>query len=176
MISTTVERIFHATVITSLLSLLAPTAAAQPLTLALEPEGIAIENSQPKVSDGVYLFSNALTPRDNLADSSETMEYMVLQLEDNRAIGGFYQPLSEYSCFTGTVHGERLDLWVSSPGTAETYPYSVLTQPRSSVASHPDAVGLTASELVLRDVQRIGTLDQVSQDVLEACFVELTRG
>ncbi|NEQ53316.1 MAG: hypothetical protein F6K11_24805, partial [Leptolyngbya sp. SIO3F4] len=148
----------------------------QSLVPAIAPEAITIENSQPQVSDGVYLFSTASASKDNLANSSENVEYMVLQLKENQAIGGFYQPLSEYSCFTGTVRGERLDLWVSSPGTTDTYPYSVLTQLQSPVASRPDTVGLKTNELVLRDVQRIGTLDQVSQDVLNACLVELNHG
>ena len=182
MIPITIERIINAIAITSLLSLFAPAAGAQPLVATLETasEEITLEHKQSDVRNGVYLFSSSSQPthQDNFANNAaaENVEYMVLQLENNQVIGGFYQPLSEYSCFTGTVHGESLDLWVSPPDTTKAYPYSILTRSQTAIASHPNAVDLTTHELVLRDAQRISTLDPVSQTVLDACMVEFNRG
>ncbi|NEZ58981.1 hypothetical protein DXZ20_25740 [Leptolyngbyaceae cyanobacterium CCMR0081] len=180
MLPITIERILHAIALTSLVSSFAPVAVAQPSTNLVDavPEEIALDLRSPDVRNGTYLFSSDLQPTssDSLADSSEsaTVEYMVLQLEENQVVGGFYQPLSEYSCFTGTVHGESLDLWVSPPSTTEVYPYSILTQLQPTIAGHPEATGLAPYELELRDAHRLSTLDQVSQNVLNACLIELS--
>lgn len=179
MLPITVERILHTIALTSLVSSLAPAAVAQSSAnlVASVPEEIALDLRSPDVGNSIYLFSSDLQPTssDSLAVSSEsaTVEYMVLQLEENQVVGGFYQPLSEYSCFTGTVHGESLDLWVSPPDTTEVYPYSILTQLQPTIAGHPEATGLAPYELELRDAHRLSTLDQVSQNVLNACLIEL---
>lgn len=168
------KRVLNAAVITSILHLFASASVAQPLQ-----RSTALETTQP--TNGVYLFSNApqIAPQNfvsNGISASENLEYIVLQLDNNQVVGGFYQTLSEYSCFTGTVQGESLDLWVSPPDTTEAYAYSILTQNQSSVASYSNAVGLAINELALQGSYRITSLDQVSQNVLNACLTELNRG
>ena len=98
---------------------------------------------------------------------------MVLQLEDDQVIGGFYQPLSEYTCFTGIFRGETLDLWVSIPDSPDVYAYSIPIQVQTQIASQSNTVDLSVNELVLQEAHRISDLDQVSQNVLNECLIEL---
>lgn len=187
MIITPVKRILDTIAITSLVALFTPARITQPsvLAIALPPqsEEISVELKQPTVRNGVYLFNSSPQSTHNLdladyghGSESQASEYIVLQLENNQVIGGFYQPLSEYSCFTGSFnfHGETLDLWVSMPDTLDVYAYSVSIQLQTPVASHPDAVGLPTNELVIQGAHRIVTLDQVSQDVLNDCLTRLS--
>ncbi len=185
MIIIPVKRVLDTVAITSLVALFTPARITQPSVLAIalppQPEEISVELKQPTVRDGVYLFNSSLQSAHNLdladygnGSESQASEYIVLQLENNQVIGGFYQPLSEYSCFAGNFHGETLDLWVSMPDTSDVYTYSISIQLQTPVASHPGAVGLPTNELVIQGAHRIVTLDQVSQNVLNECLTRLS--
>ncbi|MGD1951486.1 MAG: hypothetical protein ACFB14_17840 [Leptolyngbyaceae cyanobacterium] len=53
------------------------------------------------------------------------------------------------------------------------YLYSILIQVQTQIASQSNPVNLSVNELVLQDAHRISALDQVSQNVLNECLIEL---
>ncbi len=62
-------------------------------------------------------------------------EYLVLQVEGDRAIGAVYLPRSEFSCFSGVVGPRQLELTIDDDYTRDSYPYAIALVPVSPLAS-----------------------------------------
>lgn len=71
------------------------------------------------IPDGTYLYGQS-RERDRLG-----REYVVFAVRRGQTVGAFYQPRSEYSCFYGTVDGQRMNLTVVDPYSEQTHTYAI---------------------------------------------------
>ncbi|MFK8181940.1 MAG: hypothetical protein AB8B99_01105 [Phormidesmis sp.] len=148
---------------TSLLTLAA-------LGLALPTASYAqqrLSNEQPSravLEDGTYLFGQSPT-RDVLGAT-----YAVLSVQDNRAVGAFYQPRSSYDCFSGDVSPTRLAVNIVDSYSQAVYPYAVaLTLSDSLVA------GAGAGAYTLEGFHRIDNLSDKDAEMLAVCAADMTQ-
>lgn len=63
--------------------------------------------------DGVYLYGNSPQP------NQPAHHYIVFERHRGKVVGAFYSPQSEFTCFTGAMQGERLEVEVLVPEEPE---------------------------------------------------------
>lgn len=90
--------------------------------------------SRPSLADGTYLYGQA--PQPGLLGR----EYLVLQVEGDRAVGAVYYPRSEFNCFSGRVGPRQLSLQIADDYTNELYPYAIALVPASPLASSGESL------------------------------------
>lgn len=61
--------------------------------------------------------------------------YIVMERTGNQVVGAFYQPLSSFDCFSGTVQSNHLDLKIAATYTGETFAYQVALADSVPIAS-----------------------------------------
>jgi hypothetical protein len=83
-------------------------------------------NAAPTLADGTYLYGE--TGQANELGKG----YLVFQVNDRHVVGAFYYPQSEFSCFTGELNQQTLEV-LSLPTTAE--PMSSFAVPLANL--HP---------------------------------------
>lgn len=59
--------------------------------------------------NGVYLYGNSSQPNQLLHN------YVVFEQRNGQVIGAFYSPQSDFTCFTGAVHGTQLEVTAIAP-------------------------------------------------------------
>jgi hypothetical protein len=114
------------------------------------------------LADGQYLYGEAQSA--NVPGST----YMLLQVQESRVVGAFYQPSSSYDCFHGTLTSRELDLAIVDSYEGDEYPYQVALIPdQAPIASA--AGGLPAR---IDGFHQLAGLSSADQAILNTCLSE----
>ena len=127
----------------------------QPIALAQRQQ-----SSVNSIANGVHLYGESNRP------DVVGKEYIILETTRDRAIGAFYLPRSEFSCFYGQFKGARLNLTIIDPFDGQKSK-STLTYGRS---------GLSASKQPLMGQPNYQPLSNISQNdrrILGICKQQL---
>ncbi|MBD2257476.1 hypothetical protein [Pseudanabaena sp. FACHB-2040] len=121
-----------------------------------------LQASSP-LADGQYLYGEAQTA--DVAGST----YILLQVQQDRVVGAFYQPSSSFDCFHGTVTGQELDLSVVDSYERTSHPFQL--------ALAVDPVPVAGASGVLLPVQiegfnRLNDLSGSDQEILSTCLAD----
>lgn len=124
-----------------------------------------------QVADGVYLYGKSSQPE------QIGQEYMVFEVRDGRAIGAFYIPQSEFSCFRGTLQAQQLKVSLASPdaeiaeevpdGGQEFQPVAVGSASPDS-GNRFDAIAFPLT-VKLQDYHQISSVSENDQRILSMC-------
>lgn len=91
-------------------------------------------NITPKVN-GVYLYGESDRP------DVVGKEYMIFETTNNKAIGAFYMPQSEFSCFYGQFKGSRLNITLIDSYDRQKYNFTFALNPNGLTASKQPMMG-----------------------------------
>lgn len=130
--------------------------------------------SAKQLTDGVYLYGQS-----SVAEQIGR-EYMVFEVRDGRAIGAFYMPQSEFSCFQGTLQGEQLNVRlapsasdeIAQAGPQERQEFQPIAARSTSggAGNSFDAVSFPLS-VKLQSYHRIARVSANDQRILGMCKV-----
>ena len=134
----------------------------QAATLPAAKRPASDQSSELQVANGVYLFGDTTKP------GQMGHEYMVIQIKGDRVIGGFYEPASEFSCFTGSISPTEINLEIQAPHQAEMLSYRVPLYLNNQVAI-AEFVMPFESAFGLQGTYHIEQLDADSRQVLQRC-------
>jgi hypothetical protein len=112
------------------------------------------------IADGTYLYGQS-----PVADEIG-QEYVVFQVQQNRVVGAVYLPHSEFSCFSGTIDAQQMNLSVLDPYDSSVYSYAIALQDSSPVASGdklPRSVGL-------QGYHSIAEMSESDRSILNRCI------
>lgn len=122
----------------------------------------ASPTTQP-IEDGVYLYGQSPQPLELGS------EYLVLEVNQNQVVGGFYMPNSSFDCFYGEVQSGQLNLNIINAYDQDVYPYTIALATDEAIAgSDPQAAPLN-----LVGFHRIDTLSAIDQEILNTCRADL---
>ena len=124
-------------------------------------------NSGSSVASGSYLFGESPEP------NQIGKEYMVFEVKDGRMVGGFYSPSSDFSCFTGNIKDDVMNLAVEDADLQSTSTISVQLYLANEVAGNSELLLPFESALGLQGTYRIPELDHTSKVVLDTCRAEI---
>jgi hypothetical protein len=110
---------------------------------------------QKQLRNGTYVFGQTSQPE------VIGKEYLVFEARGSKVIGAFYMPASEYSCFTGTIKQDQIDLTLVAPEDGSTYSQSIALQRSSLVASN--------KPLALQGYQPVTRISNNAQQILKNC-------
>ena len=156
-----------------MLGLAAQAAAARSLALPTERSGMPLSaailesDDDPTVASGAYLFGESPEP------GQLGKEYMVFEVNDGRMVGGFYSPSSDFSCFTGNIKDDVMNLAVEDADLQSTSTISVQLYLSNEIAANSELLLPFESALGLQGTYRIPELDRTSQVVLDTCRAEM---
>lgn len=133
------------------------------MVAVLEAEKNNVPNPTTSLADGNYLYGRSPQP-DVLG-----AEYLVFQVRNNKVVGAFYVPQSEFSCFYGSIETQEMDIAVVDPYDSKAYPYSVGLKSQSTVAKegNPDL-----PDVSLDGYQPIDNLSDNDLRMLNTCVQE----
>lgn len=115
------------------------------------------------LADGNYLYGRSPQP-DVLG-----AEYLVFQVRNNKVVGAFYAPQSEFNCFYGSIEPQKMNIAVVDPYDEETYPYSVALKSQSTVAKEGNP---NLPEVSLDGYQPLSELSDNDLQMLNSCVQE----
>lgn len=130
---------------------------ASAVGLAANP--VAASEPREKLTDGVYVFGESPT-----AGQIGTT-YMVMQVDDNRVSGGFYQPSSSFDCFYGEIADSEMALTVVDSYAQTEHPFALALESQTSVASQTAIAG----EWVPSGFHPIADVSTTDREVLQTC-------
>lgn len=120
-----------------------------------------IREARQRVPDGIYLYGTAPQPEE-IGNS-----YMVFELDQDKTVGAFYQPDSEFACFSGRVEADRLALNIIDPHEPDRpYAYAVKLD-TEAVASSAD--GPQTAPLKLEGFYPLPEVSDNDQRILDTC-------
>jgi len=132
--------------------------ASAALAIASSPAAIA---SESPLADGTYLFGQSPQPE------QIGKEYLVFEVRDGRVSGAAYLPASEFSCFTGTINSQQLDLAVvDTYDSSAIYPYAIAVETETVVSSTGDRTSIVAQ---LQGFEQIEQLSDNDLRILAVC-------
>jgi hypothetical protein len=135
-------------------------AAEQPDRLSLQTTILAPIEIAPTVN-GVYLYGE--TDRPDVVGK----EYMIFETTNNKTIGAFYLPQSEFSCFYGQFRGSRLNITLIDAYDRQKYNFTFALNPSGLTASKQPMMGEPT-------YQPLGSKITTSErQILEACKQQL---
>jgi hypothetical protein len=112
------------------------------------------------LKDGTYLYGQS-PQREQLGQ-----EYLVFTVNAGKVTGAFYQPRSEYSCFSGELTASQLSLSIRDPYDNSVSPYAIALTPQAPVAgNHPNLGNMT-----LDGYHALGKLSANDQRMLKDCI------
>ncbi len=155
------------------LGITAQAAAARSLTPSAERSGMPLSaailesDDDPTVASGAYLFGESPEP------GQLGKEYMVFEVNNGRMLGGFYSPSSDFSCFTGNIENDVMNLAVEDAALESTSTISVQLYLSNEIAANSELLLPFESALGLQGTYRIPKLDRTSQVVLDTCRAEM---
>ncbi|WP_309743108.1 hypothetical protein [Chamaesiphon sp. OTE_20_metabat_361] len=118
------------------------------------------QSSANSIANGVYLYGESNRP------DVVGKEYIILETTRDRAIGAFYLPRSEFSCFYGQFKEARLNLTIIDPFDGRKSKSTLTYNQR----------GLSASKQPLMGQPNYQLLSKVSQNdrrILGICKLQL---
>ncbi|PZV25562.1 MAG: hypothetical protein DCF12_14200 [Snowella sp.] len=112
------------------------------------------------LKDGTYLYGQS-PQREQLGQ-----EYLVFKVNEGKVTGAFYQPRSEYSCFSGELTPSQLSLSIRDPYDNSVSPYAIALKPQAPVAGNAQNLG----NMTLDDYYALGKLSANDQRILKDCI------
>lgn len=119
------------------------------------------KSDSTRFTDGTYLFGESSQP-DQIGQ-----EYLVFEVNDENVTGAIYYPRSEFSCVTGTVESQVLELSIIDPYSGESYAYPIEIQNRSLVAANGNPT--SGSQVALAGYYELEHLSENDQQMLRRC-------
>ncbi|MGB3572703.1 MAG: hypothetical protein WA783_21680 [Phormidesmis sp.] len=116
------------------------------------------------LADGNYLFGQSANP--NVAGST----YAVISVEDNQAVGAFYQPNSSFDCFEGKVLPDRLAVDIVNSYEQTVYPYEVALEVNQDLVA-----GNAADAYTLEGFHQLEGLGAQDLEILAVCKADFAR-
>ena len=138
----------------SLGMLLATFPMSSTVTLASETE-IPVSD----LADGTYVFGESSTA------GQMGSTYMVLQVDAQQLVGGFYQPSSSFDCFQGQIRNDEMALNIVNSYDQTIYPFTLALDSSAQVASATGA----AETIVPQGFQQLPELSATDRSVLATC-------
>jgi hypothetical protein len=123
-----------------------------------------LRNEQPDsapIADGTYLYGESTRPE------QIGQEYLVFKVNDGNVTGAIYYPRSEFSCFTGTVENQAIELSIIDSYSGETYAYPIEIQDQSLVAANGGSA--SRSQVALAGYQKLDRLSENDRRMLQTC-------
>ncbi len=114
----------------------------------------------PNLPDGIYLYGQS--PE---AEQLQN-EYMVFEVRQDRAVGAFYMPSSDFSCFYGNIEANRLAVNMVDLHENTTYAYAVPRDNYEIASSNP------TGDIEFQGFQgfhRIANVSENDRRILETC-------
>ena len=118
-----------------------------------------IQATLPQIADGAYLYGE-VTRSDVIGK-----EYIVLDKSGNKAIGAFYLPRSEFSCFYGRFQGSQLNLTLVDPFDRQKSNYTLIVTGNGLNTSKQQKLGTPA-------YQSLGKLGKIDRQILNSCKIQ----
>jgi len=112
------------------------------------------------LKDGTYLYGQS-PQREQLGQ-----EYLVFKVNAGKVTGAFYQPRSEYSCFSGELTASQLSLSIRDPYDNSVSPYAIALKPQAPVAGNAQNLG----NMTLDGYYALGKLSANDQRILKDCI------
>ena len=112
------------------------------------------------LKDGTYLYGQS-PHREQLGQ-----EYLVFTVNAGKVTGAFYQPRSEYSCFSGELTASQLSLSIRDPYDNSVSPYAITLKPQAPVAGNAQNLG----NMTLDGYYAMGKLSANDQRILKDCI------
>ena len=112
------------------------------------------------LKDGTYLYGQS-PQREQLG-----REYIVFTVNAGKVTGAFYQPRSEYSCFSGELTASQLSLSIRDPYDNSVSPYAIALKPQAPVAGNTQNLG----NMTLDGYYALGKLSANDQRILKDCI------
>jgi len=112
------------------------------------------------LKDGTYLYGQS-PQREQLGQ-----EYLVFTVNAGKVTGAFYQPRSEYSCFSGKLTASELTLSIRDPYDNTSSPYAITLKPQEPVAGNRKNLGT----MTLDGYHALGKLSANDQRILKDCI------
>jgi hypothetical protein len=112
------------------------------------------------LKDGIYLYGQS-PQREQLGQ-----EYLVFKVNAGKVTGAFYQPRSEYSCFSGELTASQLSLSIRDPYDNSASPYAIALTPQEPVAGNAQNLG----NMTLDGYYALGKLSANDQRILKDCI------
>lgn len=150
---------------TSTVALQAPTFLSKAGIVGTNSVSLAqVPASDTSVADGIYLYGSSQKPEEI------GQEYLVFEARQGKVRGAFYMPSSEYSCFSGKVGAQQINLTVQDPYDTTTYSHSIALGEAASIASADGRLPIEDS-LQLQGYHPINKISANDQQMLNACKV-----
>jgi hypothetical protein len=113
----------------------------------------------PTLPDGVYAFGEM--PEAGQLGTT----YMVLEINDQRTVGGFYQPQSSFDCFHGEITDQAMQLTIQSSYEQADYDWSIALITQEHVATQ----GQVSGHVVPQGFHALPELSNTDHSVLQTC-------
>ncbi|MBD1837489.1 MULTISPECIES: hypothetical protein [unclassified Coleofasciculus] len=150
---------------TSTVALQAPTSFSKTGIVGTNSVSLAqMPASDTSVADGIYLYGSSQKTEEI------GQEYIVFEARQGKVRGAFYMPSSEYSCFSGKVGAQQINLTVQDPYDSTTYSHSIALSEAPPVASADSRLPIEDS-LRLQGYHPINKISANDQQILNACKV-----
>jgi hypothetical protein len=120
------------------------------------------QTATPKapLTEGIYLYGSS-------AQAEEIgQEYLVFQVEGNKATGAIYSPRSEFSCFSGDFEPKKLNLAIVDPYSEAIYSYAIAFEEISNIASASEI----SRSVTLAGYHSINQISSNDQRILNTCL------
>ena len=128
--------------------------------LSSNPNNIELSQSRSPMSDGIYLYGQSATPEKIGHD------YLVFRVQQGEVIGAIYQPRSEFSCFSGSLTPQHLNISISDPYDPNIrYPYPIVLEALSPIANSQ-----LRSSMGLEGFHQIEAVSDNDQRILNVCL------
>jgi hypothetical protein len=137
-----------------------------PIALAVSiaaPTALLAAPARANLADGIYLYGQSPKPE------QIGQEYLVFQVKQGKMTGAIFLPMSEFSCFTGTVTPRTLDLSIRDSYENQTYRHSIALQPLAPVASGRPVT----QEIGLEGYHPIEKISANDRQILRTCLQQI---
>jgi len=124
---------------------------------------VSASEGSAALTDGTYVFGESQVA------GQVGATYMVLKVEDQQVIGGFYQPRSSFDCFHGRVAGQDLALTVVNSYDQTTYAYTMALESTVLTAAQSGAGQVSAPA----GLHPIADMSAIDREVLSTCEANL---
>lgn len=152
------HRWFSSIFIAILATLVSQTPSAADPTIVASSSSVSV----PPNANGVYLYGESDRP------DVVGKEYMVFETIDNKTIGAFYLPQSEFSCFYGKFKGSRLNITLIDAYDLQKYKLTLALNPNGLTASKQPMMGEPT-------YQPLGKISNNDLQILQTCKQQLQK-
>ncbi len=141
----------------------------QPKTAGKDMAVSTLKDKLPE-RDGIYLYGQSSEP------AQIGHEYVVFELRQDKVVGAFYLPQSEFSCFEGTLRSGKLSLTIASNPDSDADPSPVASQPsqvatasgRLPIGTGPNPIAYSYS-VALQNYHKLASVSTNDQQILRTC-------